>query len=102
MKLTKVPNGDYYLQKERSGNTFEFPVRATEDKTGRIAITISNQIRCNKELVGKKGTSHTHLRPGGTVLIEGKKYSAISTVGYKEKGDPIEVIEVEGETLKVR
>jgi len=56
MKLTKVPSGDYYLQKERmgSGNTFEFPVRATEVSTGRIAITITNQIRCSKELVGKK------------------------------------------------
>jgi membrane-bound serine protease (ClpP class) len=53
-------------------------------------------------LKGKKGVCTSHLRPGGTVMIEGKKYSAISIVGYVEKGDAVEVIDIEGETLKVR
>jgi len=56
MKITKVPNGDYYLQKERTtqGNTFEFPVRATEHSTGRVSMMISNPVFTSKELVGKK------------------------------------------------
>ncbi len=58
--------------------------------------------RYEQELVGKKGRCHTHLRPGGYVLIDKKKYAAISVSGFLDKQDEIEVLEIEGETLKVR
>ncbi len=58
--------------------------------------------RYEEELIGKKGHCHTSLRPGGYVKIDGKKYAAISVSGLLDKQDEIEVMEIEGETLKVR
>lgn len=55
-----------------------------------------------EELKGKRGAAQTDLRPGGFVLVEGKRYAAISLTQYIDKGQPIIVIEVEGETLKVK
>ena len=53
-------------------------------------------------LVGKKGVVATDMRPGGKVIIEGKKYTAISTSGYLPKGQDIVVTGGQGETLTVK
>jgi len=75
-------------------------------KTGSIYLNADQEgyraSRYEQDLVGKQGVCHTLLHPGGFVVIEGKKYAAISVSGFFEKGDTIEVVEVEGETLKVR
>jgi membrane-bound serine protease (ClpP class) len=52
--------------------------------------------------VGQKGIAHTILRPSGKVIINNKVYDASTRGDYIEKGQNIEVIEIEGSTLKVR
>ncbi len=56
----------------------------------------------DKDLVDKIGTVATDLRPGGHIIIDGKRYAAISQSGYLAKGEKIRVISGEGETLIVK
>jgi membrane-bound serine protease (ClpP class) len=51
---------------------------------------------------GKKGISHTILRPSGKVLIEGKIFDAFTQGEYIERGQEIEVIGEETTSLRVR
>lgn len=53
-------------------------------------------------MTGKRGITHTILRPGGKVLIDGKIYDAISSGDYIEKGLDIEVIGEDTTSLRVR
>ena len=46
-----------------------------------------------KQLVGKKGTAHTVLRPSGKVIVEGEIYDARSEIGFIDKGEAVKVIE---------
>jgi len=57
--------------------------------------------RYQEELVGKEGIAQCDLKPGGYVIIDDKKYAAISVAGFIKKNQPIEVTAVEGETLRV-
>ena len=52
--------------------------------------------------IGKKGIVESDLRPGGYSLVEGKKYLAISQSGYLSKGEEIEVLGGQGESLTVK
>jgi membrane-bound serine protease (ClpP class) len=52
--------------------------------------------------VGQTGVAYTVLRPSGKVNINNKIYDAFTRGDYIEKGQAIEVVEVEGSTLKVR
>jgi membrane-bound serine protease (ClpP class) len=56
----------------------------------------------NANLLGKRGTSYTILRPSGKVMIEEQIYDAFTRGDFVEKGDTIEVIGTEGVTLKVK
>lgn len=53
-------------------------------------------------MVGKRGVAQTVLRPGGKVLIDLDVYDAFSRGEYIEKGEPVEVVSMEGVTLRVR
>ena len=53
-------------------------------------------------LVGAIGDAYTVLRPSGKVEIGNEIYDAYTRGEYIEKGDPIEVIEDSGASLKVR
>ncbi|MBN1838029.1 MAG: hypothetical protein JW820_19380 [Spirochaetales bacterium] len=53
-------------------------------------------------LVGKQGNAVTVLRPVGTVLIDGSKYSAVTAGEYVEKDQPVVVTRVEGSRIVVR
>jgi membrane-bound serine protease (ClpP class) len=53
-------------------------------------------------LLGKRGVTHTVLRPSGKVLIDEKIYDAYTRGDYIEKGQAIEVVSDEGTTLKVK
>jgi len=53
------------------------------------------------EAIGKVGVALTDLRPGGAVLVDGKKSQAISKEGYISKGSAILVLSGEGDTLTV-
>jgi membrane-bound serine protease (ClpP class) len=52
--------------------------------------------------IGQTGMAHTILRPSGRVMINNKIYDAFTRGEYIEKGDAVEVVEVEGSTVKVR
>ena len=52
--------------------------------------------------ISQKGIAYTILRPSGRVMINEKIYDAFTRGEYIEKGESVEVVEVEGSTLKVR
>jgi membrane-bound serine protease (ClpP class) len=56
----------------------------------------------NKNLLTKRGTAYTILRPSGKVMIDDEIYDAFTRGDFVEKGDTIEVIGTEGVTLKVK
>lgn len=56
----------------------------------------------DKNLVGKKGIVSTELRPGGHIKVEGRPYTAVSQSGFIDKGESVEIIGGEGETLFVK
>jgi membrane-bound serine protease (ClpP class) len=55
-----------------------------------------------ESMKGKKGTAYTVLRPGGKVMIDGQLYDAYTRGEYLEKGDPIEVLDDETTSLRVK
>ena len=55
-----------------------------------------------EELVGRKGTTITMLRPAGTALIDGQKIDVVAEGTYVPKGSAIEVVQVEGHRVVVR
>lgn len=52
--------------------------------------------------IGKMGIVQSDLKPGGHVLVEGKKHGAISKSGYITKGSEVMVLDGEGESLIVK
>lgn len=50
----------------------------------------------DKALIGKSGEALTDLRPAGHILVDGKRYQAVSKTGYLEKGSKIEIVAGEG------
>lgn len=53
-------------------------------------------------LLGKKGITHTVLRPSGKVMIENNVYDAYTRGEFIEKGQSVEVVSDEGTSLKVK
>ncbi len=52
-------------------------------------------------LLGKKGIAVTELRPSGIAEIEGKRYSVVAQGELIADKSPIEVVEVEGNSIVV-
>jgi membrane-bound serine protease (ClpP class) len=52
--------------------------------------------------IGELGTAYTILRPSGRVMINNKIYDAFTRGEFIEKGDTVEVVQVEGSAVKVR
>lgn len=50
----------------------------------------------DKTLIGKSGEALTDLKPAGHILVEGKRYQAVSKTGYLDKGSKIEIVAGEG------
>ena len=73
-----------------------FSIYSDADQEGYIASTFDTST------VGKIGIVESDLRPGGHVIVEGKKHQAISQSGYVTKGEEIEVIGGQGESLTVK
>lgn len=55
-----------------------------------------------KNLVGKTGTAETVLRPSGMIIVDGKRYDAVTEGAFIEKGAAIIVSEVEGMRIVVK
>ena len=43
--------------------------------------------------MGKTGTAHTVLRPGGKVIVDGEIYDARAEIGFIDKGEKVRVIQ---------
>lgn len=52
--------------------------------------------------IGKKGSAITDLKPGGYILVEGKKQQAISQSGYITRGSEVIVLRGQEESLIVK
>jgi membrane-bound serine protease (ClpP class) len=69
----------------------------TQDRTkGYTSTTYSSS------LIGKKGVTHTVLRPSGKVIIDELIYDASTRGDFIEKGQMVEVVSDEGTSLKVK
>jgi membrane-bound serine protease (ClpP class) len=75
----------------------------------RIALTDSQESRkgyissfFTEPMLGKKGISHTVLRPSGKVMIDGQVYDAFTRGEFIEKGSAIEVIGEDTTSLRVK
>lgn len=73
-----------------------YSIYSRDDQEGYVASAY------DKTAIGKAGTVLTDLKPGGHILIEGKKHAAISLSGYIPKGEEIMVVSGDGESLNVK
>jgi membrane-bound ClpP family serine protease len=55
-----------------------------------------------KDAIGKEGTAYTDLKPSGYILVEGKRYQAISQSGYVEAKSPVSIVNGKGAYLIVK
>jgi len=69
-----------------------------KQEDGFVAHTVS----AYRDLTGKTGLSITPLRPAGTVLIDNKRYSVVTSGEYIEKNKQVEVLTVSGSRIIVR
>ncbi len=53
-------------------------------------------------LINKNGESLTTLRPAGSVKIENKKYSVVTSGEFIDKGQNVKVVKIEGSRIIVR
>lgn len=53
-------------------------------------------------VIGKRGIVLTDLKPGGHILVDGKRLQAISESGYLVKGTSIEVLSGQEDSLIVK
>lgn len=74
----------------------ERSIYSENDQEGYIASAF------DESAIGKVGIVDTDLRPGGRIIVEEKKHSAISQSGYLTKGTEVLVIGGQGETLTVK
>lgn len=56
----------------------------------------------DKTAVGKKGKVVSDLKPGGYISVEGNVHQALSVSGYISKGEKVDIIGGEGESLVVQ
>lgn len=72
---------------------------------GISALVVKSQMRRSLTgsagLVGERGVAYTDLSPQGRVFVHGEYWQAVSDTPVA-KGEPVEVVEVTGLTLKVR
>lgn len=85
----------YALWRIKNSNP-DYSVYSNGDQAGYYAS------EHDTDAVGKKAVVLTDLRPGGYILLEGKRVQAISKSGYIAKGAEVEVINGEEESLIVK
>lgn len=54
------------------------------------------------DLLGKYGTAETFFRPAGYIVIDGKRYDAVSEGEFIDKGSSLKVVLVEGNRIVVK
>lgn len=79
-----------------------FYKRVALTDTQDSSIGYTSNVLIKDSLLGKKGVTHTVLRPSGKILIGETIYDAYTRGDYIERGQIVEVISDEGGTLKVK
>ncbi|CUI16515.1 putative membrane-bound serine protease [Candidatus Protochlamydia naegleriophila] len=74
----------------------EYSIYLNEDQEGYQASSF------DQEAIGKIGVVLSDLKPGGYILIDGKQHQAISLTGYIPKGEHVEVVSGQEESLIVK
>ena len=74
----------------------ESSIYLNKDQEGYIASSY------DREAIGKKGVVMSDLKPGGYILIDGKQHQAISISGYISKGETVDVVSGQEESLIVK
>jgi membrane-bound ClpP family serine protease len=73
-----------------------YSIYSNADQAGYVAT------KFDKSAIGKVGTVLTDLKPGGQILVDGKRNEAISLSGYLPKGTEIIVVNGDGDSLNVK
>jgi len=55
-----------------------------------------------RELIGEIGSANSDMFPGGTVVVKGKTYEAVSEGMPIDKGQSVEVVDVQNNRLVIR
>lgn len=71
-------------------------IYSDDAQTGYVASSY------DKNAIGKQGIVVTDLKPGGHIMVEGKRCQAISLAGYLSKGTEVEVVGGQEESLMVK
>jgi membrane-bound serine protease (ClpP class) len=66
-------------------------VRATDHGAAQLASAPPGTLPPLATLVGRRGLAATALRPGGQIVIEGRRYEASIAVGSVDRGRPVRV-----------
>lgn len=66
------------------------------DQEGFVASTF------DQNAIGKTGTVLTDLKPGGYILVDGKKLQALSVEGYISQGAIVKIVGGQEESLLVK
>lgn len=74
----------------------EYSIYLNKDQEGYQASSF------DREAIGKTGVVLSDLKPGGYILIDGKQHQAISLTGYISKGELVEVVSGQEESLIVK
>lgn len=82
-----------FIRSFNSGALFRSPI-VLKDRIDSEA-TPMDETRVS-ELIGKTGIVETTLRPSGTALIDGKRYTVKTQASFIEKGAAVTVTAVEG------
>lgn len=81
-----------YIPKTKS----DYSIYLKGDQEGYIASTF------DQSAIGKNAKVLADLKPGGYILVNGKKQQALSISGYIPEGQEVVVIAGEGESLIVK
>jgi len=84
-----------YFPESRMGSVFN--LRTEISKTSGYV----SQDASDSAYLGKRGVTVTTLRPSGEAEIDGRRIDVISQGGYIEKGETIEVVEVDSNRIVV-
>lgn len=74
----------------------------TEEEVERQRLSEQQERDEQLKMVGTEGTAATDLRPVGVVIINGKRYDALSELGLIAAGTKVRVTVVESNQVKVR
>lgn len=74
----------------------EHTIYSDASQVGYVASTFDASV------IGKQGVVISDLKPGGYILVDGKKLQALSVSGYIAQGGQVEIISGQEESLFVK